>query len=79
MTPRSRLAPTDGIPNIHQNSVLSPVPKLPAVKFFDDRTLHYDTTNPLGSVMHPNTGTRITIQSISAQYGFMQIEVRPVK
>jgi immune inhibitor A len=73
------LAPTDGIPNIHQNSVLSPVPKLAAVKFFDDRTLHYDTTNPLGSVIHPNTGTRITIQSISAQYGFMQIEVRPVK
>jgi immune inhibitor A len=73
------LAPTDGIPNIHHLSVLMPVLKLPAVKFFDDRTLHYDPANPLGSVIHPNTGTRVTIQSISALYGFMQIEVRPVK
>ncbi len=73
------LAPTDGIPNIHQRSVLSPVPSLPAVKVFDDRTLHYDPTNPLGSVIHPNTGTQIRIQSISALESFMQIEVRPVK
>jgi len=70
---------TDGIPNIHQNSVLSPVPSLPAVSVFDDRTLYYDPTNPLGSVMNPNTGTQVRIQSISAQGGFMQIEVRPVK
>ena len=73
------LAPTDGIPNIHHNSVLSPVPSLPGVRVFDDRTLHYDATNPLGSVMHPNTGTQIRIQSISAQDSFMQVEVRPVK
>jgi hypothetical protein len=73
------LAPTDGIPNIHHNSVLSPVPSLPAVNVFDDRTLYYDSTNPLGSVIHPNTGTQIRIQSISAQNSFMQIEVRPVK
>ena len=73
------LDPTDGIPNIHQNSVLSPVPSLPAVKVFDDRTLYYDPTNPLGSVMNPNTGTQIRIQSISAQDSFMQVEVRPVK
>ena len=73
------LAPTDGIPNIHHNSVLSPVPSLPGVRVFDDRTLHYDPTNPLGSVMHPNTGTQIRIQSISAQDSFMQVEVRPVK
>ena len=72
-------ARTDGIPNIHQNSVLSPVPKLPAVKIFDDRILHYDPTNPLGSVIHPNTGTQIRIQSISAHDGFMQIQVRPAK
>jgi immune inhibitor A len=73
------LVPTDGIPNIHHNSVLSPVPVLPAVKVFDDRTLHYDATNPLGSVMHPNTGTQIGIRSISALDSFMQIEVRPAK
>lgn len=73
------LAPTDGIPNIHHADVLSPVPSLPAVKMFDDRTLHYDPTNPLGSVIHPNTGTQIRIQSISAQDSFMQVEVRPAK
>jgi immune inhibitor A len=46
---------------------------------FDDRTLYYDPTNPQGSVMNPNTGTQIRIQSISALDSFMQIEVRPVK
>jgi immune inhibitor A len=73
------LAKTDGIPNIHHAGVLSPVPTLPAEKYFDDRILHYDPTNLLGSVIHPNTGTKVTIQSISALSGFMQIEVRPVK
>ena len=73
------LAPTDGIPNIHQNSVLSPVPSLPAVKVFDDRILYYDPANPQGSVKNPNTGTQIRILSISAQDSFMQIEVRPAK
>jgi immune inhibitor A len=73
------LAPTDGIPNIHQNSVLSPVPSLPAVKMFDDRNSYYDLTNPLGSVITPNTGTQIAIRSISAQDSFMQVEVRPAK
>jgi hypothetical protein len=29
--------------------------------------------------MNPNTGTQVRIQSISAQGGFMQIEVRPAK
>jgi immune inhibitor A len=70
---------TDGIPNIHQNSVLCPVPSLPAVKAFDDRILHYDPMNPLGSVIHPNTGTIIEIRSISALDGFMQVQVRPAK
>ena len=73
------LDPTDGITNLHVNSVLSPVPSLPAVKVFDDRTLYYDPTNPQGSVMNPNTGTQIRIQSISAQDSFMQVEVRPAK
>ncbi len=73
------LAPTDGIPNIHQNGVLSPVPSLPAVQMFDDSILYYDPANPQGSVMNPNTGTQILIQSISAQNSFMQVEVRPAK
>jgi immune inhibitor A len=73
------LEPTDGIPNIRQNSVLCPVPSLPAVKVFDDRTTFYDPANPLGSVINPNTGTQIRIQTISTQDSFMQVEVRPVK
>ena len=73
------LARTDGIPNIHHNSVLCPVPSLPAVKIFDDRNSYYDPANPLGSVITPTTGTQIRIQSISAQDSFMQVEVRPVK
>ena len=73
------LGRTDALLNLHVNSVLSPVPSLPAVKVFDDRTLYYDSANPLGSVMNPNTGTQIRILSISALGGFMQVEVRPAK
>jgi immune inhibitor A len=73
------LAPTSGIANIHVNSVLSPVPSLPAVSVFDDRTQYWDAANPWGSVKNPNTGTQIRIQSISAQDSFMQVEVRPAK
>ena len=70
---------TDGIPNIHVNSVLSAVPSLTGVSVFDDRTLYWDANNPLGSVKNPNTGTQIRIVSISSLGGFMQIEVRPAK
>jgi immune inhibitor A len=69
----------EDVPDIHQNSVLSPVPSLPAVSVFDDRTMYYDAANPQGGVMNPNTGTQIRIQSISALNSFMQLEVRPVK
>jgi immune inhibitor A len=65
--------------DLHVNSVLPPVPSLPAVRMFDDRTLYYDPTNPQGSVKNPNTGKQIRIQSISAQDSFMQVEVRPAK
>jgi hypothetical protein len=57
--------------------VLSPVPSLPAVKAFDDRILHYDPMNPLGSVIHPNTGTIISTRSINSLGNFMQIQVAP--
>jgi len=73
------LAPTDGIPNIHHNSVLCPVPSLPAVKMFDSRKSYYDPANPLGSVITPVLPLTIRITSISAQDSFMQIEVRPAK
>jgi immune inhibitor A len=72
------LAPTDGF-TVHNLSVSYAIPSLPAVKAFNDRTLHYDPTNPLGSVIHPNTGTIIEVRSISALGGFMQVQVRPVK
>jgi immune inhibitor A len=73
------LTPTDGIPNLHQAGVLSPVPSLPAVSMFDDRNSYYDPSNPTGSVIVPITGTQIRILSISAHNSFMQIEVRPAK
>ena len=73
------LEATDAIPNIHVNNVLSPLPSLPAVKVFDDRTQYWDPANPWGSVKNPNTGTQIIIKSISAQGSFMQVEVRPAK
>ncbi len=47
---------TDGIPNIHQNSVLSPVPSLPAVKVFDDRNSYYDPANLVGQRHRPEHG-----------------------
>ena len=62
-----------GITSVRQRKIA------PAVKAFDDRILHYDATNPLGSVIHPNTGTIIEVRSISALESFMQVQVRPAK
>jgi immune inhibitor A len=73
------LTPSDAIPNIYHNSVLSPIPSLPAVSVFDDRKSYYDPANPGGSVITPRTGTQIRIVGISAQGSFIQIEVRPVQ
>lgn len=70
--------PTDGIPSLHIKSILSPVSSLPAVKIFDDNILHYDKTNPQGSVIHPNTGTIIEVRSMDST-GFMQIQIRSAK
>lgn len=69
---------TDGIPDLHLNSILSPVKSLPAVNVFDDSILHYDETNPQGSVIHPNTGTIIEIRSMDSN-GFIQIQVHSAK
>jgi len=72
------LAPTDPL-TLHYLSQPSYHPSLPGVSIFDDRNSYYDPTNPQGSVIVPNTGTQIRIQSISAQGNFMQIQVRPGK
>ena len=69
---------TDAL-TLHWNSQPSYHPSLPGVSVFDDRTLYYDPANPWGSVMNPNTGTQIRIQGISAQGGFMQVQVRPAR
>ncbi|MGB3716462.1 MAG: immune inhibitor A domain-containing protein [Candidatus Promineifilaceae bacterium] len=72
------LEPTDAL-TLHWLSQPSYHPSLPAVPIFDDRNSYYDPLNPWGSVMVPNTGTQIRIQSISARGGFMQVQVRPAK
>ena len=72
------LAPTDPL-TLHWLSQPSYHPSLPAVKIFDDRNSYYDPVNPWGSVIVPNTGTQIRIQSISAHNSFMQVQVRPSK
>jgi len=72
------LEPTDAI-TLHWFSQPSYHPSLPAVPVFDDNNSYYDTANPWGSVIVPNTGTQIRIKSISAQGNFMQVEVRPSK
>ncbi|ABC80604.1 immune inhibitor A domain-containing protein [Anaeromyxobacter dehalogenans] len=72
--------PTDAIPNLHRNGVLSPIPSLPGAPVFDDRIQYYDPTNPQGSVMNPNTGTQLRILGITGTLGgFMQLEVRPAR
>ncbi len=64
---------------LHVNGVESPIPSLKAVPVFDDRTLYWDPANPQGSVKNPNTGTKISVVSISAQGGFMQVNIGPAK
>ncbi len=73
------LESTDGIPNIHHLSALSPVPSLPAVPVFDDTKSYYDPENPLGSVITPHTGTQVIVTSMGGPTGFMQVQVAPVK
>jgi immune inhibitor A len=70
------LEPTNPI-TLHWEGEASEHPSLPAVPIFDDRDSHYNTANPMGSVLHPDTGTQIRIQSISALGTFMQVQVRP--
>lgn len=64
---------------LHCKGEASTLPSLPAVSVFDDNNNYYDTANPMGSVIVPNTGTQIRLKSFSAQGGFMQVQVRPAK
>jgi immune inhibitor A len=72
------LEPTDAL-NLHWLSVPYDFPSQPAVSVFDDGNTYYDSANPWGSVINPNTGTIIEIRSVSAQGSFMQVQVRPAK
>jgi len=72
------LEPTEAL-TLHWRSQPSYHSSQPAVPMFDDNNSYYDPVNPWGSVIVPNTGTQIRIQSISAQGNFMQVQVRPVK
>ncbi|MEL7605356.1 MAG: immune inhibitor A domain-containing protein [Sedimentibacter saalensis] len=73
------MSPTDGIPDLHLKSILSPVESLPAVNVFDDRITYYDKDNPRGSVKNPNTGTIIEIVSFkdNSHLPTIQLQVRP--
>ncbi len=72
------LEPTDAI-TLHKFGAPSTHPSLPAVPIFDDNNSYYRVENPMGSVITPNTGTQIRIQSVSARGSFMQVQVRPSK
>ena len=62
---------------LHHNSVLSPIPSLPAVSVFDDRTTYYDPANPQGSVINPNTGTQVRVLKATQLGAYLYVEVRP--
>jgi immune inhibitor A len=70
--------PSDAL-MLHWYSVPFLFESQPGNPMFDDRITYYDPVNPWGSVINPNTGTQIRIQSISALDGFMQVQVRPAK
>ena len=72
------IAPTDSI-NFHYRGKLITIPSLPGASIFDDSILHYDPANPLGSVIHPNTGTQIEILKIGSHGSSMKIEIRPAE
>ena len=69
------LEPTEAI-TLHWLSQPSHHPSQPAVPVFDDTNSYWRVDNPGGSVITPNTGTRIEIKSVSAQGTLMQVIVR---
>ncbi len=73
---------TDKI-TLHANSIAATYGGLPAVSTFDDSKSYWVAPNPAignfgwASVPVPNTGTRIRVDSVSAQNTFMQVSVNP--
>ena len=70
--------PTDAL-NLHVNGVLSPIASRRAVPVFNDTLSYYDPSNPYGSVITPNTNTKIRVVSYSALGNFLQVQVAPAK
>jgi len=62
---------------LHWLSQPSDHPSQPAVSVFDDSIQYYNPETPTAGVENPQTGTQIRVKSVSAQGGFMQVEVRP--
>ena len=71
----NEVASTEEI-TLHWLSQPSTHPSLPGVPVFDDSNSYWDASNPTGSVITPNTGTKIEIKSVSARGNFMQVQVR---
>ena len=65
---------TDGY-TLHFSSNTYVIPSLPAVPVFNDSLSYWRSNNPRGSVIVPNTGTKIRVVSYSAQGNFLQVVV----
>jgi len=72
------LQSTDAI-TLHWLSEPSYHPSQPAVSVFDDNNQYWNPETPISGVINPHTGTQIRVKSVSAQGGFMQVQVRPSK
>jgi len=69
---------TDAI-TLHYGGIPADYPSQRGIRSFNDLRSYYNELNPMGSVIVPQTGTRIRIRSISARGTFMQVQVLPVK
>ena len=72
------LESTDAI-TLHQNSVSTSHPSLPAQPAFDDTKQYWFASKPDAGVKVPATGTTVEVVGTSAQGNFMQVNVKPSK
>jgi hypothetical protein len=49
----------------------------PGVPVFDDRIQRWRAETPAAGVKNPNTGTLITVKSVSKDGSIMDVEVKP--
>ncbi len=63
---------------LHYNSRASYIPKLAAVPVFNDTLSYWSASNPTGSVITPNTGTKIEVLGVSRDGMYMDVRVAPV-